>query len=382
MPLALYAKGQPYGQVSYPSGYEVCHWMVDGTRIEGDEAQEQFGRNRIEVPTVANTTVNVSVAFRLLNTTRDNIQITEVQARFQNWVRITNTSTEVALSTRGLFLTDANVSCNDVSTADGGRLLRWQLPAMIIPPERSVLIPMRAGNYRGDEPFHKRTQYVNNISFGERLRITCGVTEEIIQTVEVTLMRDDQMQRRAPDGVWNLTYTNMGVSIPPCEGGCNTCGCATCFPEPVPPSTAEHGCGRCGCTRCFVGGRCNVPTCARCFCQVCGTHPCSCNPVRMEITNVTPNTGWTNGGQFSLQLDVTVTNISSETVPEGWSVTLEVPAGTRVNQLGHPVNNTNTRIDGTTLTITGRTSGHNGYTLTPGGTMSFYVRLWVNENFL
>jgi len=203
----------------------------------------------------------VGVTFKPANTVEDNIQITRVQARRQNWFEITNNGT-VALSTRGLYLSD-NYDEERSELGIRAHDFRWRMPAIIIQPGQTVFFST-ANTFPG--------QYVNEImkntttnfspSFGERLRIG-NRRGDIVQHVDVALMRDNQAMNRGSDGVWRVTSDTNGRMPPPFDPGCGFCG--TCDDCRCPtPNQRGRACRTCPCPVCFPNGPCTLTSCQNC----------------------------------------------------------------------------------------------------------------------
>jgi hypothetical protein len=198
------------------------------------------------------------------------VHISAIQARAQgtqgNWIEISN-GTNRTLSTRGLYLSDNWDRIDDSEQAappqDREFDFRYRMPAMVIRPGQTVFF--RTNNTPGDGTSNHRAlkgaETNFGITFGERLRLA-DARGNVIQRVEVSLMTNQQMQRRGvgtegvDDGNWRIVSWNgqrgqgitSGQIAPPpvCTGTCATCGCPTCFPPG----------GRCGQSACR---RCNPP---------------------------------------------------------------------------------------------------------------------------
>jgi hypothetical protein len=169
----------------YP-GYVISHWIVGGNRVNNAQS--------VTVDINAAQTVELHFA----NCPAANLRITAVSAARNDWVEIHN-PTNRGLSGRGLYLSDSN-----------SNPYKWRLPAVVLQPGETVLIPMRSNDT--DETLkHLRANF--NLAFRETLRLTHH-SGRTLQTVEVTRMRRDQVQRIGRDGTWAV---ERDTRLPPPE---------------------------------------------------------------------------------------------------------------------------------------------------------------------
>jgi hypothetical protein len=160
----------------YP-GYAIDYWLVNGTRFTDDTL-------------LINRDSTVELFFKRCPDYAQNgeLYISEIKARGDDWIVIRN-DTGQTLSTKGLYLSSSNSD-----------FFRWQMPAVNIAPDSSLLIPTRSNNR--DQSI-KRVRANFNVSFGERVRLT-DAGGNVISLVEVTLMNRNEAQRRMRDGRYSV----------------------------------------------------------------------------------------------------------------------------------------------------------------------------------
>jgi hypothetical protein len=159
---------------AYP-GYSVSHWIVGRNRIAAADS--------ITVDFTANTTVEL----HFVKSPDATLRITAISAAGGDWLEIHNPA-DTALTTRGLYL------------SDNSNLFRFRVPAVIIRPGETVRFATSANESL--EPLkHCRTNF--NLSFRETLRLTAS-DGTVLQAVDVTLLRRNQVQRMGRDGNWRV----------------------------------------------------------------------------------------------------------------------------------------------------------------------------------
>jgi hypothetical protein len=304
-------------------GYEIDRFTVGGTAVPAAQIRNDHGRQFIMVAPGAQVTVSFKVADDAT------FVIDQVQARGQNWIRISN-NTGRTINTRGMYLSD-NYESDETSERRRPHDMRWRMPALILRPGTTVTIPMRSN----DEDSLKWAQTNFGIGFGERLRLA-DRNRNIIQHIEVSLMNQAQIQERSPDGFWTIN-----------EGPCRDCG-------------------RCGCMQCFGAnqGSCNRNTCARCWCSAPACNrllvDCICGPgpdrplVEGDINGIVVTINGNN-------VEVRATEVPGHGQPFVFRVQIRLPGEFRMNGSSQPGGVTWT-VQGDILTIvgTGRVEWGNG----------------------
>jgi hypothetical protein len=134
--------------------------------------------------------VRVSFAPDPVFSANGSLQITAIRASGSadpGWIELTN-NTGRTISAAGMFL------------ADGGNLTKWEFPALNVTPGQTVRIA--TANNNAPSGFAAQTNF--NLVFGERLRLVAP-DETVSDSVDVSFMRANQVQRRGSDGKWRIS---------------------------------------------------------------------------------------------------------------------------------------------------------------------------------
>jgi hypothetical protein len=254
-------------------GWELDHFSVGGTRVPASDVRNDHGRIFINVSPGA----QVTVTFR--QSADATVVIDRVQARSQNWFRVTN-NTDRPLNTRGLYLSD-NYNSDEESESRRPHDQRFRMPALILRPGMSVDFALSSN----DDDVLKRCQTNFSLSFGERFRMADS-QGNVIQHIEVALMGRSQVMERGLDGFWTVN-----------DGPCRDCG-------------------RCGCRQCFPpSGLCPNQDCERCY------PPIPPGPAIINVTGGVENARLEDGNQ---RVRATITEPGS-----AWSITVSIPGATQ-----------------------------------------------------
>jgi len=167
-------------------GYIVESWTVDGDSQPGTDIAGAGNWNKITV----NAGADVSVTYKRDSAADDaGILITAVKgsgSEVPGWIEITNYSGGI-VSLGGMYLSDNN---DDYS--------KWEIPEININSGDTV----RIATSNNDSGEIAQTNF--NLVFGERLRLSDS-QGNVLQTVEIGLMNENQVQRRGDDGRWRIT---------------------------------------------------------------------------------------------------------------------------------------------------------------------------------
>ncbi|MCL1831893.1 MAG: CotH kinase family protein [Oscillospiraceae bacterium] len=160
----------------YP-GYEVSHWFIGGTRRDATD----------KVTITINGAQTVEIYYK--KSANVNLRVTAIRAAGDrdSWLEVFN-PTDKALSTKGLYLTD------------GSDKHKWRCPAVIVRAGETVRI---AANRNETDVTLKNMRMNFNLSFRETLQVS-NSRKTVLQSADVTLMKDWQIQALSREGVWRV----------------------------------------------------------------------------------------------------------------------------------------------------------------------------------
>jgi co-chaperonin GroES (HSP10) len=161
--------------------YVVDYWKVDGETV--------LGFNKEEIVAPANSRVELFFKKCPDLETNGSLRIEGVRlCQERNSYVVIHNPTEATLSTKGMFLSDSK------------NRKKWEMPAVNVGAGEELTIVMR-----DNENTHalKRGRAGFNISVGERLRLSDSDVK-VVSRVEVTLMGENEIQKRRNDGKFEL----------------------------------------------------------------------------------------------------------------------------------------------------------------------------------